>query len=424
MNFFLLIPLLLVFASCVMFLLMVAESMQLFNKENIQTAENSTKPSLLHLHLVSGFGGGENHSLTLYKMLYHAGYPVLLVIQHNSPLQQRLDHLQLPYITTYVSCVKIIPPLFRFILAYQLEKIFQHQHFDIILCNTEREADAAKKVATSLQTKIIFFRHIRSPLKNNKVLENLDGIIAVSKSIEHDLQAILSHNNATTKCLTTIPPFFSQEPFLTFKPRYDDKYDFFKNTFGITLHNSPILCMVANTSSRLQYKNYPLLLEAVAHLVHVKKASLQVVAVGGGAGKQKLEALSKQLKIDHCVHFLGFSKEVPEVLYHSDIFVLTSQWEAFGIVYLEAGLMKKPSIGATKTGAEDSIIDGVTGLLFENNNCISLVEKIEYLLNNQDLCKEMGMQAHNHVVNNFLNEKKLESLEELFHKIIQNKDES
>ena len=127
--------------------------------------------------------------------------------------------------------------------------------------------------------------------------------------------------------------------------------------------------------------------------------------------------MSKKLGVDHCVHFVGFSQEIPEVLYHSDIFVLTSNWEAFGIVYLEAGLMKKPAIGAYQTGAQDTIIDGKTGLLFKNNEVDDLVEKLEILIQNPELQKKMGQQGYDHVAAHFLNQTKLKKLEALYQKV-------
>lgn len=400
------------------FLLWLAHDITFFNIDENFTETNSQKPSILHLHIVSGFGGGENHSLTLYKMLQSAGYTSLIVVQDNSPMRAELDRLKLPYATTRVSIVKFIPLLFRFVLGYQLENIFEHHHFDIIQCNTEREVDAAKQVAEFHQAKIIFFRHLRSPLNKTETLNNLDGIVAVSEAIKQNIEQIITQKNYTTKNIAFIPPFFNQEPFLNFTPLILNKRDFFKAHFDVDITDAPILCMVANTSPRLDYKNYPLLLRAVAQLVHEKKIPVQVIAVGRGAGKAKLEAMSKELKVDHCVHFVGFSKDIPEVLYHSDIFVLTSNWEAFGIVYLEAGLMKKPAVGAYQTGAQDTIIDGETGFLFKNNNCDDLVAKLEFLIKNPKLQKEMGQRSYKNISAHFLNETKFEQLEKLFEEVL------
>lgn len=409
---------LLLISCCTAFLMWLAHDVAFCNIDENFQEKSSQKPSILHLHIVSGFGGGENHSLTLYKMLQSNGYTSLMVIQENSPMRAELDRLKLPYATTRVSLVKSIPILFRFILGYQLENIFEHHHFDIIQCNTEREVGATQQIADFHKAKIIFFRHLRSPLNNIQTLNNLDGVVAVSNAIKNNLEYIITKQNYTTKNVVFIPPFFKQEPFLNFTPTILDKKDFFKARFDIDITDTPILCMVANTSPRFDYKNYPLLLRAVAQLVQ-KNIPVQVIAVGQGAGKAKLEAMSKELKIDHCVHFVGFSQEIPEILYHSDIFVLTSNWEAFGIVYLEAGLMKKPAVGAFQTGAEDTVINGETGFLFKNNDCDDLVTKLELLIKNPELTKQMGQRSYENISAHFLNQTKFEQLEALFQEVLE-----
>ncbi len=410
--------LLTILISCLSFLLWLAHDVSFFNiAENFQE-NGSQKPSILHLHIVSGFGGGENHSLTLYKLLQSAGYTSLMVIQENSPMRAELDRLKLPYATTRVSIIKCIPLLFRFVLGYQLENIFEHHHFDIIQCNTEREVSAAKQIASFHKAKIVFFRHLRSPLNNTQTINNIDGVVAVSDAIKQNIEQIITKQHYTTKNVVFIAPFFKQEPFLNFTPVILDRKDFFKARFGLDITDAPILCMIANTSPRLDYKNYPLLLHAVARLVHEKKIPVQVIAVGQGTGKATLEVMSKKLHVDHCVHFVGFSQEVPEILYHSDIFVLTSNWEAFGIFYLEAGLMKKPSVGAYQTGAQDSIVDGKTGFLFKNNDCDDLVTKLEILIKKPQLQTHMGETAYEHISTHFLNKHKFQQLETLYHEIL------
>lgn len=57
--------------------------------------------------------------------------------------------------------------------------------------------------------------------------------------------------------------------------------------------------------------------------------------------------------------------------------------------------MEKPSIIASGTGAAGVIVrDGQTGLLFENNNSVSLMDKIAFLLENPALIKMLGKNAH------------------------------
>lgn len=139
---------------------------------------------------------------------------------------------------------------------------------------------------------------------------------------------------------------------------------------------------------------------------------------GSGVQQAYLENLSIELKLDQHVHFLGFYNNIPALLHHTDIMVLSSTKEAFPIVYLETGLMKKPAIGANQSGAEHCIIHEQTGLLFENNNTESLVEKLERLIDDQMLAESLGANAYEHVMRNFHPESSLKKHVTLYDKIL------
>ncbi|MHA1253775.1 MAG: glycosyltransferase, partial [Candidatus Helarchaeota archaeon] len=92
-----------------------------------------------------------------------------------------------------------------------------------------------------------------------------------------------------------------------------------------------------------------------------------------------------------------------------DLFVLPSKYilkkryiEGFGIVFVEAGFFKLPSIGPYFGGVNDVIINGQTGFLI--NNIEELTEKIKIFLENPNIRKKMGLNAYQFVKNNFLME--------------------
>ncbi len=89
-------------------------------------------------------------------------------------------------------------------------------------------------------------------------------------------------------------------------------------------------------------------------------------------------------------------------LYHAtDMLVLPSVNESFGMVFLEAWSCKKPVIG-TNIGAIKSVIDeGKNGLLMQPENANDLADKIVLLANNKELRIAMGLDGYNKTCNNF-----------------------
>jgi glycosyltransferase involved in cell wall biosynthesis len=90
-----------------------------------------------------------------------------------------------------------------------------------------------------------------------------------------------------------------------------------------------------------------------------------------------------------------FDDSLKPVLYHAlDVFVLASQSESFGVVFLEAWACKKPVIG-TNLGAVASVVSNKNdGLLFDRGNVDSLAEAINTLVKNNVLCKTLGQNGY------------------------------
>lgn len=78
----------------------------------------------------------------------------------------------------------------------------------------------------------------------------------------------------------------------------------------------------------------------------------------------------------------------------SSIFVLSSRYEGFGMVIIEAMACGVPPVSFTcPCGPRDIIADGRDGLLVENGDIEGLAEKICYLIEHEDLRRKMGRQA-------------------------------
>jgi glycosyltransferase involved in cell wall biosynthesis len=107
---------------------------------------------------------------------------------------------------------------------------------------------------------------------------------------------------------------------------------------------------------------------------------------------EELKVLISKNDLEEYVLLLGEVKNINLAYSLFDIVVIPStRPESFGNVASESMNFLKPVISSNIGGAKDQIINNKTGLLYNNNDCVSLANKIEILLSNINLRKKYGL---------------------------------
>lgn len=102
----------------------------------------------------------------------------------------------------------------------------------------------------------------------------------------------------------------------------------------------------------------------------------------------------------------NFDDNMKRILYNVlDIFVLASQSESFGVVFLESWACKKPVIGSRMGAIESLLSEGKDSLLFTTHDEESLITTIQTLIENPALRKELGQNGFEKVMEHFTWEK-------------------
>jgi glycosyltransferase involved in cell wall biosynthesis len=106
----------------------------------------------------------------------------------------------------------------------------------------------------------------------------------------------------------------------------------------------------------------------IAALREPALSSAHLTVVGEGPRRPGLEKLAQALGVSERVCFAGSvdGPTLDRIYQESDLFILPSTGEGFGLVYAEAMARGLPCIGARGCGSEDAIIDGATGLLLDD----------------------------------------------------------
>jgi glycosyltransferase involved in cell wall biosynthesis len=346
------------------------------------------------LSLVSdGFGGLESHVLELARRLQQAGRRPLVVVAPGSKLHEAARDHRLP-----CHPVRWMPwvrgqPIRNVLLAHTLVRLAGPRGLAAIHCNNRFEVGGALRAARRLQCACVLNYHVPGPF-DTSILKGLTAFIAPNAGI---VSFVAQENDARDLGLAAveqIPPLVDTTRLRAFDDQRPPRR-WFADNLGLSLHDGPVVCMVGNMVPDLLHKNYPLLFQALQRLRHQEGLRVQALLVGDGPARPHLEAMADQLGLSEDVHFLGYrSPEVPGIIAKSDLLVLASSHEAFGIVLVEAALMRKAAVAARRTGAESIIVDRETGLLFDNGDEASLARAISTLLRDPAWAASLAARAY------------------------------
>lgn len=133
-------------------------------------------------------------------------------------------------------------------------------------------------------------------------------------------------------------------------------------------------------------------IQLVKALQQILKRQKNVCLLLVGAGKQelRLKKLAHKLGVGKKVMFLGYRRDIPELLHISDIFALTSLREGLPRSVMEAMAAGKPVVATDIRGHRDLIQNNVNGFLVPINNVAKTSEAILKLITQREMALEMG----------------------------------
>jgi len=125
-------------------------------------------------------------------------------------------------------------------------------------------------------------------------------------------------------------------------------------------------------------KNHKLLLEGFA-LFHKSHPDYKLAIVGQGDLRSKLEAQSRELGLDGAVIFFGLRRDVERFYKASDAIMLTSNFEGFAIVGIEAMTCGLPVVSTKTAGPDEYIKEGENGFFIHERTAKAVAQSLELL---------------------------------------------
>jgi glycosyltransferase involved in cell wall biosynthesis len=138
-------------------------------------------------------------------------------------------------------------------------------------------------------------------------------------------------------------------------------------------------------------KNVPCLLRAMSRLPAAARPYL--VLAGGGPLREEIEAMRLQLELQDDVHLLGERTDARRLMGAADFLVLPSAYEGMSNVVMEGMASGCPVVASDVGGNPELVEDGLTGLLFPNDDDAALAQCLERLTADPSLRSRLSAQA-------------------------------
>lgn len=236
-------------------------------------------------------------------------------------------------------------------------------------------------------------------------IEQSDAVTAVSESLVEQTHELIEPK----KEIKTIYNFVDEK--IYFKRNVAD----LRKRYGIEEDEKVII----HVSNFRKVKRVPDVVRSFNLIQNEVKAKL--LLVGDGPELTTVCKLINKLGLDDKVLLLGKQENLAELYSISDLKLLLSEKESFGLVLIEAMACGVPTIGTNVGGIPEVIDEGVDGYICELGDINDIANKAITLLSDSDLHRKMSSQAISSVQQKFNSERIVNNYEDLYYSILSNK---
>lgn len=349
-------------------------------------------------------GGAQIHVRDIAAKLSEDGHDVCVFFGGVGDFQKLLESFQIPS-KLIPSLVHPISPFNDVRAIIDLTYSLKQYKPDLIAAHSTKAGIVARIAGFLLRTPVLFTVHgwaftegvapirrriyrliewIAAPLTNQIIcVSEYDRQLAIRERVVNPQKLITIHNGVANT-----------------------------NRIASPNQNPPRIAMVARLAPP---KEHDTLFRVLKVLPHVN-----LELVGDGPRRAELESLASSLGIADRVHFLGNVTQVEQVLERVQIFVLTSNYEAFPLSILEAMRAGLPVVASDVGGVSEAVIDGETGYLVQKGNTKMLYERLLTLINDSTLRASMGNAGRRRYLKHFTSDSMLYKTTSVYEEVVIN----
>ncbi|QFT90670.1 N-acetylgalactosamine-N,N'-diacetylbacillosaminyl-diphospho-undecaprenol 4-alpha-N-acetylgalactosaminyltransferase [Bacillus sp. THAF10] len=361
----------------------------------------------MHISLfipVLTYGGAEKVVITIANGLAEKGHRVdLVLVKREGALigrvSPRVNLVDLGASKTFYSIFKL-----RHYLHSEQPDIFVSglDNANIVASIAMRMSKVRTKHIITFHTNLKqSYQHPRTklhylyPSVMRRLFKKADGYVAVSECVAKNAASFLGLQREKVNVI--------------YNPVIDEKIK--------ELANEPVkhpwledksLFTIVSAGRLFEAKDYPMLLHAFKKvLTSAPQARLIILGDGKKKIKDEMESIISTEKMDHAIDIHGFVDNPYAFIHRADLFVLSSKWEGFGNVLVEALYVNTPVVSTDcECGPAEILNAGEFGTLVKVGDSNEMAEAIQSHLNKKQLVEGEALSRHlNQMENKFVVDK-------------------
>ncbi len=389
------------------------------------------KKKIVSIHFGGNVGGAPISMLQMLAVLNKHGYTTLAIFTESGPILKFAKTLNVSTkvvpmrsVFSYGAYVPLsIKSLYNFFTYYYQtvrasRKIIKKIKPDIVHINTSVLIPTAIGVK-KLGVPILW--HIREAPGPNKFIRNWH--IGMIKKLSNAIIVTSNYVKEYYKNGFNVKTVHNAVDLLRFKIDSKEARRRIRSEFNIS-EKSPLICMIGSIQKA---KGHFLLVESAKKIIE-NNQNVKFLIIAGGVGKgyqkswkgkiknflgipfdnlEKMKNMILDLNLDNNFIFTGYREDIPELLAASDIVTFLSQdAEGFGRPIIEGMAMKKPVV-ATDIGPSKEILNQESGILIPVGKVNPLIDALNKLISNPQLCRDMGQKGNQIVEKKFALDKQI-----------------
>jgi len=338
------------------------------------------KQTVCFFNSTPAWGGGEKWHFEFSSGLYRKGHPILVFTSSSGELRRRVEETGMPSYGIRVANLSFLNP----IKILRIARILKKEKVSLIIMNLSADMKVAGLAAKIAGVKrIIYRRGSAIPIRNNLINRFLFRKV---------LDEILANSFETKRTLLKNNPRLIDPSRITVI--YNGlKFEQFETTEKNPCYQREGGELVLGNAGRLVKQKAQEYLVDLAVELKKRKQNFRIIIAGEGRLETQLREYARESGVEDRIVFLGFIAEMKSFLDSIDIFVLSSRWEGFGYVIVEAMANSKPVVAFDVSSNPEIIEDGKNGYLIPPYDIEKLSDRVVQLMEDSKRRKQFGKHA-------------------------------